>query len=104
MTDLRTLLAAGLAAVLLLLATAAPAEAQVVVNRGFNPRTGRVNRSVVAYNPWTGRYVRAGRRGWVGPPVRRGVVYSPWVAPPVVVAPNPWARPVVWGAPVWRGW
>jgi hypothetical protein len=61
MTNLRSLLAAGVATALLLLATASPVEAQVRVNRGFNPRTGRVYRNVTAYNPWTGRYIRAGR-------------------------------------------
>jgi hypothetical protein len=94
MTGFRTLLAAGVATVLLLLATAAPVEAQVIVNRGFNRRP-------VVVNSWGGGGVRAMRRAY-----RRGW-NNPWVAPapvvnvmPVVnVAPNPWIQPV----PVWAG-
>jgi hypothetical protein len=117
MKNLSIFLAAGLAAFMLLLAIAPSVEAQVVVNRRFNPRTGRVRRSVTAYNPWTGGVVRTTSRGpvwggpaWVGPPVRTGVVYSnPWIGGTVAVggvAPNPWIQPapVVWGAPGWRGW
>jgi hypothetical protein len=97
MTGFRTLLAAGVATVLLLLATATPVEAQVIVNRGFNRRPVVVNRPA--------RGVRALRRAY-----QRGW-YNPWMAPPPVVvnvAPNPWIQPVWTGpgpwvaAPGWR--
>jgi hypothetical protein len=55
MTGLRTLLAAGGSAALLLLATVAPARAHVFVDRGVNPWTGHAYRNVTVRNPWTGR-------------------------------------------------
>ena len=65
MTALRTLLAAAAAAAVLL-AIALSADAQVMVNRGINPWTGRGIRARQTYNPWTGHSswdVRP-RRGW----------------------------------------
>ena len=107
MTGMRTFLAASVATVLLLLVAAVPVEAQVIVNRGFNPRTGRVGRTVV-YSPRRVGRVRALRRGYM-----RGA-YNAWVPPPVVVnvapvinvLPNPWIEPVPAGPAPWvaQGW
>jgi hypothetical protein len=107
MTGMPTFLAASVATVFLLLVAAAPVEAQVFVNRGFNPRTGRVGRTVVSSPRRVGR-VRALRRGYM-----RGL-YNPWVPPPVVVnvtpvinvMPNPWIEPVPTGSAPWvaQGW
>jgi hypothetical protein len=68
MTSLRTLL--GTAILLLVLTHAS--DAQVMVNRGFNPWTGMPYRSVVARNPWTGHIVHGGRTvdPWTGRTVR----------------------------------
>ena len=83
MTGLRTLMAAGGAAVLLLLATARPADAQVVVTRGVNPWTGHLYRNVVVRDPWTGHVVRGKARTnpWTGTTVRGARFHNPWIGP-----------------------
>jgi hypothetical protein len=79
MTNLRSLLAAGGAAVLLL-APAFPAHGQVMVNRGINPWTGHAYRNVTVRNPWTGRVATASTTvsPWTGATTRNVEVYNPW--------------------------
>ncbi len=80
MTNLRSLLAAGGAAALLLLAHAFPAHGQVMVNRGINPWTGLPYRNVAVRNPWSGRVANFSRTidPWTGGTVRNVEVYDPW--------------------------
>ena len=108
MSVLRTFLKAGGVAAALLLMTAAPIDAQVIVNRGINPWTGLPYRNVAVYNPWTGR-VAVGGRGidpWTGRTVRRGYVYNPWTGRGVTVGVgrNPWTGERRWGVRGRRGW
>jgi hypothetical protein len=81
MKCLRTFLAAGGCASLLLLVTLIPADAQVFVNPGVvNPWTGHVHRNVAVRNPWTGR-VRTRTTihdPWTGTTVCGHTVYNPW--------------------------
>jgi hypothetical protein len=108
MTGLRTLMAAGGVAALLLLATARPADAQVVVHRGINPWTGKAYRNVMARDPWTGRVYRGGARTnpWTGTTVRGGRVYNPWTGRTTTAGAvyNPWTGQVHWGINTRRGW
>jgi hypothetical protein len=80
MINLRTFVAAGGAAALLLLATAFPAHGQVMVNRGINPWTGLPYRNVAVRNPWTGR-VRTSTTvvdPWTGRSINTRAMYNPW--------------------------
>jgi hypothetical protein len=101
MIALRTLLAAGGAAVLLL-AIALPADAQVLVNRGINPWTGHAYRNVAVRNPWTGRVRTTSRvvNPWTGRTVRSSYVYNPWAGPVL----NPWTYQPRWGVNRRRDW
>ena len=69
MTALRTLLAAGGAAALLLM-IALTADAQVIVHHGINPWTGHPYRHAMLRNPWTGRVRTASTvvNPWTGRP------------------------------------
>src|SRR5271166_1750640 len=101
MTDLRFLSALVAAALLLMLATAGPADAQVVVQRGVNPWTGQVYRNSVRHNPWTGRTAVTHRstNPWTGTTVRGGQVVNPWTGRTTTagVAYNPWTGRREWG-------
>jgi hypothetical protein len=100
MTSLRIPLAtAGVAALLLLAATAPLSDAQVVVhNRGINPWTGMPYHNVVAYNPWSGRVVRGARHidPWTGATVHTARVRNPWTGRRVNVQAvrDPWTGDV----------
>ena len=102
----RFLSAAGAVAALLVLVTAVPTEARVVVNRGFNPRmghsyvvhynpwTGRAHTNVVHYNPWTGRqsFTNHSFNPNTGRTVVTGSTVNPWTghATHASVRYNPW--------------
>jgi hypothetical protein len=94
MTNLRFLSAMGAATVLLVLAAADSADAQVVVRAGVNPWTGQAYRNVVRHNPWTGRQVATHRstNPWTGTTVRGGQVFNPWTGRTTTagVVRNPW--------------
>ena len=106
MTNLRCLWAMVAAAGFLVLATAGPADSQVIVHGGVNPWTGRAYRNTVRYNPWTGRQVTTHRsvNPWTGTTVRGGQVVNPWTGRTATagVVHNPWTGQTHWG--VHRGW
>jgi hypothetical protein len=106
MINLRTLVAAAGAA-LLLLAPAFPAHGQVMVNRGINPWTGTPYRDVTVRNPWTGRVRTTSTvvNPWTGMPVRSSRVYNPRIRRPISTGPvlNPWTNQP-WGVDPRRGW
>jgi hypothetical protein len=99
-------LATGTTGILLLMTTHAT-DAQVIVNRGFNPWTGMPYRSVVARNPWTGHVVHGGVTvdPWTGRTVRGARVVNPWTGHTVVGGPvvNPWTGQTHWVGGR-RGW
>jgi hypothetical protein len=108
MTMLRILLTAAGSAVLLLLVALVPANAQVFVNRGINPWTGRAHRNVTVHNPWTGRtgtFTRA-YNPWTGTTVRGGTVHNPWTGRTVAggAVRNPWTGETYWGVTGNRRW
>lgn len=80
MTNLRSLLTMGAAAVLLVLATAGPADAQLFYRRSVNPWTGGSVAVGGSTNSWTGTTVRGGRvyNPRTGRTTTAGVVYNPW--------------------------
>jgi hypothetical protein len=104
----RIILKAGGVAAVLLLMSAAPVDAQVIVNRGINPWTGLPYRHTAVYNPWTGRVAVGGIRThpWTGTTVRGGHWYNPWTGRGVSVgvARNPWTGERRWGVSRRRGW
>ena len=108
MTALRTLLAAGGAATVLL-AIALSADAQVMVNRGINPWTGHAYRNVAIRNPWTGRVATSTTvvDPWTGATVRSTHRYNPWTGRSAVTwggMYNPWTNQVLWDVPRRRRW
>ena len=108
MTNLRTLLATGGAAVLLLLTPAFPAHGQVMVNRGINPWTGHAYRNVAVRNPWTGRVANSTtvRNPWTGATTRNVEVFDPWGGPGIGARGrhNPWTGRSRWDVNRRRGW
>jgi hypothetical protein len=107
MTALRTLLAAGGAATVLL-AIALSADAQVMVNRGINPWTGHAYRNVAIRNPWTGRVATSTTvvDPWTGASFRHTEVSNPWTGRGIRArrAYNPWTGRSSWDVRPRRGW
>ena len=107
MTALRTLLAAGGAAAVLL-SIALSADAQVMVNRGINPWTGTPYRNVMVRNPWTGRVATSSTvvDPWTGLPARNVQVYNPWTGRGINAREmyNPWTGRSRWDVNRRRGW
>ena len=107
MTALRTLLAAG-AAALLLLAPADSAHGQVRVHRGINPWTGHAYRQAAVRNPWTGRVATSTtvHNPWTGATARNVDVFDPWGRPGIGARGrhNPWTGRSRWDVNRRRGW
>jgi hypothetical protein len=108
MTAMRTFLAVGGAAALLL-AIVLPADAQVIgVNRGINPWTGHAYRDVLVRNPWTGRVgaVSTVVDPWTGARARSVQVYDPWTGRSMRTGGvrNPWTGQPRWDVNRRRGW
>jgi hypothetical protein len=107
MTALRTFLAAGGAAALLL-AMALPADAQVSVHRGINPWTGHAYRNVTVRNPWTGRVATSSTvvDPWTGRTARNIQVYNPWSGRGFNAREmyDPWTGRSRWDVNRRRGW
>jgi hypothetical protein len=107
MRALRTLLAAGGVAALLL-ATALPGDAQVFVNHSVNPWTGVAYRNVNVRNPWTGRVGSSTtvHNPWTGTTVQGRSVHNPWTGRTVRsgAVHNPWTGQTHWGVTGGRRW